>query len=341
MRLDFGKNHWLLFGVSFFGFIALAFIVGIGPAIWVQNHTQPLPGAVEPTAQEVRGMQVYISEGCGYCHTQQVRPLEMDAVWGRPSAPGDYAYVRPFNWLHPTAPGLLGSERTGPDLSNVGARQASDVWQYMHLYNPRSVVADSVMPAFPWLFDVKDAAAEGDTTVPVPAAFAPDSGVVVPTAKAEALVAYLLSLKQVPIEGYGGSTTAAGAGASATTPGTAAQATTAGAAAGPDGDALYTSHCSSCHQASGTGLPGAFPPLAGDPVVTADDPTEHIDTVLHGKQGSTIGGVAYTSPMPSFASQLDDASIAAIINHERTSWGNAAPTVSADDVAARREAGAP
>ena len=57
MTLDFGKNHWLLFGVSFFGFIALAYVVGIGPAIWVQNHSQPLPGAVAPTAHRDRRAQ--------------------------------------------------------------------------------------------------------------------------------------------------------------------------------------------------------------------------------------------------------------------------------------------
>lgn len=204
MTFDFGKSHWLLFGVSFFGFIALAYLVGIGPAIWVQNHTQPLPGSVAPTALETEGLKVYISEGCVYCHTQQVRPLKMDAVWGRPSAPGDYAYVRPVGVWQPYASAILGSERTGPDLSNVGARQASDVWQYLHLYNPRSVVEGSIMPAFPWLFDVKAAAGPNELVVPLPPDFAPATGVVVPDARGRALVAYLLSRRQVPIQGYGG-----------------------------------------------------------------------------------------------------------------------------------------
>ena len=204
MTLDFGKNHWLLFSVSFFGFIALAVLVGIAPAIWVQSHTQPLPGAAPPTALEVSGLEVYVSEGCVACHTQQVRPLEMDAVWGRPSAPGDYAYVRPTGMWQPYAPAVLGSERTGPDLSNVGARQASEVWQYLHLYNPRSVVDDSVMPAFPWLFEVKGEAAEGELVVPLPQRFAPQNGVVVPNARGRALVAYLLARRQTPIQGYGG-----------------------------------------------------------------------------------------------------------------------------------------
>ncbi len=204
MTFDFGRNHWLLFGVSFFGFVLLASLVGIGPAIWVQHHTQPLPGAVPPTAMETEGLGVYVSEGCVYCHTQQVRPLEMDGVWGRPSAPGDYAFVRPISIWQPYAPAVLGSERTGPDLSNVGARQASDVWQYLHLYNPRSVVPDSIMPAFPWLFDIKDAAADGDVLVPLPPSHAPASGVVVPNRRGRALVAYLLKLRQVPIDGFGG-----------------------------------------------------------------------------------------------------------------------------------------
>ena len=204
MTLDFGKNHWLLFSVSFFGFVALAFLIGVGPAVWVQNHTRPLPGAEPPTALETQGLQVYVSEGCVACHTQQVRPLEMDAVWGRPSAPGDYAYVRPTSVWQPYAPAVLGSERTGPDLSNVGARQASDVWQYLHLYNPRSVVDGSIMPAFPWLFDVKTEAAEGESVLPLPQPYAPQRGVVVPNARGRALVAYLLARRQVPIEGYGG-----------------------------------------------------------------------------------------------------------------------------------------
>jgi cytochrome c oxidase cbb3-type subunit II len=204
MTLDFGRNHRLLFGVSFFGFIGLAVLVGIGPAIGVQNRTQPLPGAVAPTAMENSGLAVYVAEGCVACHTQQVRPLAMDAVWGRPSAPGDYAYVQSAGVWQPYAPAVLGSERTGPDLSNVGARQASDVWQYLHLYNPRSVVEGSIMPAFPWLFDVKAEAADGDVVVPVRGPDAPPRGVVVPNARGRALVAYLLARQQAPIEGHGG-----------------------------------------------------------------------------------------------------------------------------------------
>lgn len=98
------------------------------------------------------------------------------------------------------------------------------------------------------------------------------------------------------------------------------------------GAALYSANCAACHQATGQGLPNVFPALAGDPVVTAADPAEHIATVLSGRQGSTINGVTYMSPMPAFGAILNDADIAAVINHERTSWGNSAPLVTAADV---------
>jgi mono/diheme cytochrome c family protein len=103
------------------------------------------------------------------------------------------------------------------------------------------------------------------------------------------------------------------------------------------GAALYSVNCAACHQNTGQGLAGVFPPLAGDPVVQALDPTEHIITVLNGKQGGTIGGVNYPSPMPAFKAILNDDDLAAVVNYERTSWGNAAPTVQGADVARLRK----
>lgn len=199
--MNFHKNHWLLFGVTFFGFVGLSLIVGILPALWVQNNAVPLPGAEPPTALEHEGLKVYVSEGCVACHTQQVRPLPVDEPWGRPSAPGDYAYVTPLGPWAPYAPAVLGSQRTGPDLTNAGRRQPSEMWQYIHLYNPRAVVPDSVMPAYPWLFDHVATAPEGEMTIPVPAPYGPDEGLVaVPNERGKALVAYLLSLEQLPLE---------------------------------------------------------------------------------------------------------------------------------------------
>ncbi len=197
--MNMHSNHRLLFSVIFFGFIALSMIIAVAPAIGVENSMRPLPNTTPMTEIEKRGLGVYIAEGCVACHTQQVRPLEMDEVWGRAAVPGDYAHVEPLGPLSPYAPALLGSSRTGPDLTNVGARQASETWQYMHLYNPRMVVPDSVMPAYPWLFEVVEQAGADDVVVPVTGAFAPAAGQVVPTPDGEALVAYLLSLKQAPL----------------------------------------------------------------------------------------------------------------------------------------------
>jgi nitrite reductase (NO-forming) len=119
----------------------------------------------------------------------------------------------------------------------------------------------------------------------------------------------------------------------------------ASAPAGPykfdpaNGASKYASTCAACHQATGMGLPGAFPPLKDDPVVMNPDPTEQIDTILHGAHGRTIGGTTYPSAMPGFGSVLNDHDVADIANHERTSWGNQGKPVTADQVKAVRAKG--
>jgi mono/diheme cytochrome c family protein len=96
---------------------------------------------------------------------------------------------------------------------------------------------------------------------------------------------------------------------------------------------LYRTSCASCHQNNGQGVPHLFPPLAGDPVVTARDPDRHIEIVLFGKKGGAINGIRYRAEMPAWADQLSDEEVAAVIDHERTSWGNNAPTITAKEVA--------
>jgi cytochrome c oxidase cbb3-type subunit II len=103
-----------------------------------------------------------------------------------------------------------------------------------------------------------------------------------------------------------------------------------------NGRVLYIANCSACHQASGEGLPGAFPPLKGSGVVNKDDATKHIHVVLDGMQNAKAGGVAYASVMPPFAAVLSDGEIADIIDYERSSWGNHGNPVSAAQVAAER-----
>jgi mono/diheme cytochrome c family protein len=101
------------------------------------------------------------------------------------------------------------------------------------------------------------------------------------------------------------------------------------------GAQVYSSNCASCHGESGTGTPGAFPPLAGDPVVNGDADA-HIKIVLHGLSGKSIGGKTFAAQMPAFASQLSDDQIAAVIDHERTSWGNHGPTITPAQVSRDR-----
>jgi nitrite reductase (NO-forming) len=102
---------------------------------------------------------------------------------------------------------------------------------------------------------------------------------------------------------------------------------------------VYASRCAACHQATGTGLPGAFPPLKGNPAVLDADATKQIQVVLHGLQGEAVDGTSYPTAMPPFGSQLSDADIADAINHERSSWGNQGKPVTADQVKAARAKG--
>ena len=167
----------------------LAALMGVIPGT-ILSATPPGPGVVPLDAAAQRGRELYVGEVCAYCHTQQVRPLAQDRVFGRPSTAGDYAY---------STPELLGTERNGPDLSNVGARQPSDVWEEIHLYEPRALVSESIMPSYKWYFVLKNYAETGDVVVPVPRGFAPPGKIVVATREALDLVEYLKSLRQAPL----------------------------------------------------------------------------------------------------------------------------------------------
>lgn len=159
-------------------------------APYMQLSGAPAPEGLEPyTPEEAAGRAQYVSLGCMYCHSQQPRAPNQapDTArgWGRPSIPGDYAHDYPHQ---------LGTMRTGPDLFNIGARQPSRTWHLLHLYQPRAVVPESLMPAFPFLFEVKAKAGEDDVVVDVPDPWGPDAGVVVARPEALHLVAYLQAL---------------------------------------------------------------------------------------------------------------------------------------------------
>ncbi len=148
-----------------------------------------------PSGLAQQGKQVYISEGCMYCHSQQVRPqgfgADFERGWGpRQSVPRDYILQERV---------LLGTMRTGPDLANVGGRALTADWHHQHLYNPQITSPGSVMPPFAYLYEVRrieGRPSPNALSFPPDSEFAPEEGYeVVPTRQAEALVAYLLSLK--------------------------------------------------------------------------------------------------------------------------------------------------
>ena len=153
-------------------------------------QTETPPAALKPyTLAELRGRATYVSLGCVYCHSQQPRAAGLGSDqargWGRPSVPADYAYDYPH---------LLGVSRTGPDLFNIGARQSSIDWHLTHLYQPRSVTPGSVMPAYPFLFEVVANPRPNQKVVSLPPQFEPPGGKVAATDDALNLVAYLTSL---------------------------------------------------------------------------------------------------------------------------------------------------
>jgi len=112
----------------------------------------------------------------------------------------------------------------------------------------------------------------------------------------------------------------------------------AGGGGAVDGAQLYAAQCVACHQATGAGLPGVFPPLAGSEWVTGSE-TVAADILLHGITGKlTVKGTVYNGQMPPFKDKLNDAEIAAVLTHIRTNFGNSAAKVSADTVKAAREA---
>lgn len=183
------QNHRLLIGLSAGLYLLLSIVIAVLPAFEAQR-AQALPGIVVPTDSVSRGRDLYLKEGCGVCHTQFVRNLPLDRPYGRGSHPGDYALEDPP---------LLGTQRTGPDLSNIGKRQPSEVWNLIHLYNPRAVVSTSVMPGYPWLFTEKEQKSQNEQVVPVPPEFNPQGKVIVATTDAIDLVHYLQLLQQADV----------------------------------------------------------------------------------------------------------------------------------------------
>ena len=135
------KNVGLLMLLMVFA-VSIGGLTQIVPLFFQKSTTQPVEGLKPYTSLQLAGRDVYIREGCYNCHSQMIRPFQAETLrYGPYSRAGESVYDRPFQW---------GSKRTGPDLARVGGRY-SDEWHRIHLINPRDVVPESIMPAYPWL----------------------------------------------------------------------------------------------------------------------------------------------------------------------------------------------
>ncbi len=122
--------------------VSVGLLIEAVPLFFSKAVTQPIEGVKPYNALQVAGRDIYIREGCYNCHSQMIRPFRAETErYGHYSVAGESVYDHPFQW---------GSKRTGPDLARVGGRY-SDEWHRIHLLNPRDVVPESNMPAFPWL----------------------------------------------------------------------------------------------------------------------------------------------------------------------------------------------
>ncbi len=122
--------------------ISVAGLVEIVPLFFQRSTTQPVAGLKLYTPLQLEGRDIYIREGCMLCHSQMIRPFRAETErYGHYSVAGESVYDHPFLW---------GSERNGPDLARVGGRY-SNAWHRIHLNEPRDVVPESIMPAYPWL----------------------------------------------------------------------------------------------------------------------------------------------------------------------------------------------
>ncbi|HEX8270004.1 MAG TPA: cbb3-type cytochrome c oxidase subunit II [Flavobacterium sp.] len=317
------NDHKRLYITAGLLFALLTFLTVIMPAFQNQYSNLPMPGTKPLSGDARAGKLIYIAEGCVGCHSQQVRNVEMDNMFGsRPGMASDYANIGRTSIWQNTAT-LMGTERTGPDLTDVGNRQPSKDWNLMHLYQPRSVVAQSIMPSYKWMFEMKANPAKGDVVVSMPAEFLNgQSGKLVAKKEALQLVAYIQSLKQMPLpEG-------------AVPPeflykrkAAVAEGSTSGKSA--DGEALFTANCAACHQANGEGLKGAFPPLKGSKIVTGDNLELYVDIIMNGYDAKAEYGVMAAVGTNMEFTEFD---VSAIINYERNAWGNKGREVTPEEV---------
>lgn len=136
------ERNITLMGLAALVTVAIGGIVEIAPLFWIDSTIEKVEGVRPYSPLELAGRNIYMREGCYNCHSQMIRPFRDEAErYGHYSLAAESMYDHPFQW---------GSKRTGPDLARVGGRY-SDEWHVQHMHDPRSVVPESIMPAYPWL----------------------------------------------------------------------------------------------------------------------------------------------------------------------------------------------
>ena len=372
--LTFSFCVLLTLGISW-----LAFVVGarkqfgdLEPTASVLEEDGSVPEGAELFPKRLSGLaeqgaEEYVALGCIACHTQQVRleetGFDVERGWGkRPSVARDYVLQ---------AKVLLGHNRIGPDLANVGLRGHSDERLYRHLYSPQIVSPGSICPPSPFLFEVHDEPAPGSIEISSHDGddhtdHAHDAVHVVPTVRARKIVTYLQSLKQdyelpemafveskdeVAADGEDTNATASDANATTATAGLPQwleEQMEAGKKVYMSANPLEGGLCLTCHQPTGLGVAPVYPPLAGSEWVTGDKEIL-IKILLHGLQGpitvngtqyGTLPGTDYMLPPPpgSPPGSMSDQKIADVLTFIRNSWGNSASAVTPAEVAAVRAA---
>ena len=143
-----GNNHEKVETNSFLMIVLILITVAFGglveivPLFFQKSTTEPIKGLMPYTSLQLAGRDIYTREGCYNCHSQMIRPFRAETLrYGHYSVAGESVYDHPFQW---------GSKRTGPDLARVGGRYSDD-WHRIHLTQPRDLVPESIMPAYPWL----------------------------------------------------------------------------------------------------------------------------------------------------------------------------------------------
>lgn len=270
-----------------------------------QCHVDPTKWAAIGAPMLARGAQIVQEKNCASCHKFGDTG---GAIGPELTFEGDKVPEQ-FNFDHlkeSVAAGVYGADEQKA-LKHGDLHEDIVVWHYHHFKNPQAVSSGSVMPNFGF----------SDQDI-------------------DALITYILS-RQRPTAPSSMTTNDAKIAAQPIVLPKVAAAPAPTAPKGPvSGDKVFAANCASCHQGTGQGLPGMFPPLAGSEFTNGAAKT-HIDIVLKGKSGPlTVLGKTYNGAMPSFAGQLSDEELAAVITYERTSWGNHGGPVTAAQVKAER-----